>query len=204
MSGAQYAALLGLWVAGIVIPGPDIFLILRNAFLSTRRNALFTALGIMVGNATWITLSLMGVTVLISGNHVLKLVVQIAGALFLARMGYSSLRGYAGLVRARVRHVHDDPARMLVARVVRGLDRHLRVSRLGEDHQGEDAPESDHAVLVPQLVELLLDLRCGGVLHLNDHGRLQTRPSRAINSWADSGPHEPGAYGSGCTWCSDQ
>lgn len=93
MSGAQYAALLGLWVAGIVIPGPDIFLILRNAFLSTRRNALFTALGIMVGNATWITLSLMGVTVLISGNHVLKLVVQIAGALFLARMGYSSLRG---------------------------------------------------------------------------------------------------------------
>lgn len=108
MSGAQYAALLGLWVAGIVIPGPDIFLILRNAFLSTRRNALFTALGIMVGNATWITLSLMGVTVLISGNHVLKLVVQIAGALFLARMGYGSLRG--GLAERTARGRAGDAA----------------------------------------------------------------------------------------------
>ena len=108
MSGAQYAALLGLWVAGIVIPGPDIFLILRNAFLSTRRNALFTALGIMVGNATWITLSLMGVTVLISGNNVLKLVVQIAGALFLARMGYGSLRG--GLAERTARGHAGDAA----------------------------------------------------------------------------------------------
>lgn len=93
MSPGQYAALLGVWIAGIVIPGPDVFLILRNAFLSTRRNAMLTAVGIVVGNAVWITLSLLGVTVLISGNHVLKLLVQIAGALFLARMGYGSLRG---------------------------------------------------------------------------------------------------------------
>ncbi|RKQ36894.1 LysE family translocator [Kocuria tytonis] len=92
MTGAQYTALLGLWIAGIVVPGPDIFLILRNAFLSTRRNAVFTVLGVMVGNFTWITLSLMGVTVLISGNPVLKLVVQVAGALFLARMGYGAIR----------------------------------------------------------------------------------------------------------------
>ncbi|RLY94443.1 LysE family translocator [Kocuria tytonicola] len=95
MTGGQYAALLGLWIAGIVVPGPDIFLILRNAFLSSRRSALFTALGVMVGNVAWITLSLLGVTVLISGNPVLKLVVQVGGALFLARMGYGALR--AGL-----------------------------------------------------------------------------------------------------------
>ena len=50
MTGAQYAALLGLWIAGIVVPGPDVFVILRNAFLSSRRNAVFTALGVMLGN----------------------------------------------------------------------------------------------------------------------------------------------------------
>ena len=92
MTSAQYAALLGLWIAGIVVPGPDIFVILRNAFLSSRPSAVFTALGVMVGNFAWIALSLMGVTVFISDNHVLKLAVQIGGALFLLRMGYGSLR----------------------------------------------------------------------------------------------------------------
>ena len=58
MTSAQYAALLGLWIAGIVVPGPDIFVILRNAFLSSRPSAVFTALGVMVGNFAWIALSL--------------------------------------------------------------------------------------------------------------------------------------------------
>lgn len=95
MTAAQYAALLGLWIAGIISPGPDVLVILRNAFLTTRGKAMFTAAGVMVGNLMWITLSLTGVTLVINSNHVLKLVIQIAGALFLARMGYGSLR--AGL-----------------------------------------------------------------------------------------------------------
>ena len=93
MTLAQHGALLGLWVAGIVVPGPDVFLVLRNAFLSSRRNAVFTALGVMAGNTVWITLSLLGVTVLVSGNPVLRLVVQTAGALFLLRMGIGAVRG---------------------------------------------------------------------------------------------------------------
>lgn len=95
MTAAQYAALLGLWIAGIISPGPDVLLILRNAFLTTRGKAMLTAVGVMIGNLMWITLSLTGVTLVINSNHVLKLVIQIAGALFLARMGYGSLR--AGL-----------------------------------------------------------------------------------------------------------
>ena len=95
MTAAQYAALLGLWIAGIISPGPDVLVILRNAFLTTRGKAMLTAAGVMVGNLMWITLSLTGVTLVINSNHVLKLVIQIAGALFLARMGYGSLR--AGL-----------------------------------------------------------------------------------------------------------
>ena len=92
MSTTQYLALLGLWVAGIVSPGPDILVILRNAFLSSRGKAMLTALGVMIGNIIWITLSLTGVTVVINQNEVLKLSIQIAGALFLAWLGYGSIR----------------------------------------------------------------------------------------------------------------
>lgn len=85
-----------------------------------------------------------------------------------------------GLIRG-MRHVHDDPAGVLVAREVRGLDRHFRVARAGQDHQREHAAQRNHTVFVPQRVQLLLDGRCGGVFHLYDHGRLQTRPSRAMS-----------------------
>ena len=33
MEVSQYLALLGLWIAGIVAPGPDVLVILRNASL---------------------------------------------------------------------------------------------------------------------------------------------------------------------------
>lgn len=95
MSLTQYLALLGLWIAGIVAPGPDILVILRNAFLSSRGRAMLTALGVMLGNVVWITLSLTGVTVVINQNQVLRLVIQVGGALFLAWLGYASLRSAA-------------------------------------------------------------------------------------------------------------
>ena len=46
MTAAQYAALLGLWIAGIISPGPDVLVILRNAFLTTRGKAMLTAAGL--------------------------------------------------------------------------------------------------------------------------------------------------------------
>ena len=98
-----------------------------------------------------------------------------------------------GALRLGVRHVHEDPARVLVAREVRGLQGGLGVPGLGEDHEREDPAERDDAVLVPQLAQLLVDGRGGGVLHRNDHGRLQTRPSRASSSSAAAGPQDPGA-----------
>mgnify|MGYP002652809180 CR=1 FL=1 len=65
MTAAQYAALLGLWIAGIISPGPDVLVILRNTFLTTRGKAMLTAAGVMVGNLMWITLSLTGVTLVL-------------------------------------------------------------------------------------------------------------------------------------------
>lgn len=104
MSATQYLALLGLWIAGIVTPGPDVLVILRNAFLGSRNKAMLTALGVMIGNIAWITLSLTGVTVLINQNHVLKLIIQIGGALFLAWMGYSSVRSAQASRQEQRRH----------------------------------------------------------------------------------------------------
>ncbi|MFF0990360.1 LysE family translocator [Kocuria nitroreducens] len=97
MEASQYLALLGLWIAGIVAPGPDVLVILRNASLGSRAAGVLTAVGVMTGNLVWITLSLTGVTVLIGQADTLQRVIQVAGALFLGWLGVSGIRaGLAG------------------------------------------------------------------------------------------------------------
>ncbi|WP_298584467.1 LysE family translocator [uncultured Kocuria sp.] len=95
MEVSQYLALLGLWIAGIVAPGPDVLVILRNASLGSRAAGVLTAVGVMTGNLVWITLSLTGVTVLIGQADGVQRIIQVAGALFLGWLGVSGIR--AGL-----------------------------------------------------------------------------------------------------------
>ena len=100
MEASQYLALLGLWIAGIVAPGPDVLVILRNASLGSRAAGVLTAVGVMTGNLVWITLSLTGVTVLIGQADTLQRLIQVAGALFLGWLGVSGIR--AGLAARAV------------------------------------------------------------------------------------------------------
>lgn len=95
MEASQYLALLGLWIAGIVAPGPDVLMVLRNASLGSRTAGVLTAVGVMTGNLVWITLSLTGVTVLIGEADTLQRLVRAGGALFLGWLGVSGIR--AGL-----------------------------------------------------------------------------------------------------------
>ena len=92
----------------------------------------------------------------------------------------------------------DDHAHRVLARgVVRRLDGLLGDPVAGGDDEGQHATEGDGAALFTHLHELLGDLADGRVGDVDDHGRLQTRPSRARSSSAEAGPHEPGAYCSG-------
>jgi threonine/homoserine/homoserine lactone efflux protein len=101
MELSQYLALLGLWIAGIAAPGPDVLVILRSSSLGSRRAGVLTAVGVMTGNLLWITLSLTGVTVLIGQDGTVQRVLQVAGALFLGWLGVGGVR--AGLAaRTRV------------------------------------------------------------------------------------------------------
>ncbi|GAA1748824.1 LysE family translocator [Kocuria aegyptia] len=100
MEASQYLALLGLWIAGIIAPGPDVLVILRNASLGSRAAGVLTAAGVMTGNLVWITLSLTGVAVLIGQADPLQRIIQVAGAMFLGWLGVSGIR--AGLAARAV------------------------------------------------------------------------------------------------------
>ena len=84
-------ALLGVWLAAIVSPGPDLVQIIRVG-AKNRRDGVLCALGIMAGNTVWIVASLAGLSALIQAFPEILSVLQVVGGAYLMWMGIGALR----------------------------------------------------------------------------------------------------------------
>lgn len=92
MNWAALTAMLGLHVAGMTSPGPDIFLILRMATRS-RKHALAAVAGIVTGATMWMTLTVVGVAAVLASQPALMGGIQLVGGAYLAYMGVRMLVG---------------------------------------------------------------------------------------------------------------
>ncbi len=98
MTLAALVTLLGVWVAMIVAPGPDVVQVIRVAPRSTRAG-IMCALGICTGIVVWLTASLAGLSALIAARPSLLGLLQLVGGGFLLWMAYGSIR--SGLTQRR-------------------------------------------------------------------------------------------------------
>lgn len=89
---SSWLALAGAWIAALALPGPDIFLILRLG-VRERRAAVLSAIGIMTGNMLWITVTVLGITALLSKFPSLLPIIQIFGVIVLGYLGIMSIKG---------------------------------------------------------------------------------------------------------------
>nr|WP_246875160.1 LysE family translocator [Corynebacterium sp. Marseille-P3884] len=88
-------ALVGVWVAAIASPGPDIVQIARLG-VKSRAAGVACAVGIMVGNTFWIAASLLGLSALIQAVPQILAVLQLVGGAYLLWMGIGAVRaGFA-------------------------------------------------------------------------------------------------------------
>lgn len=94
MTVSTYAALVGIWVAAIASPGPDLVQIIRLGAKS-RAIGVACAVGIMLGNTVWIAASLLGLSALIKAVPEVLAVLQLIGGIYLLTMGVGAIR--AGL-----------------------------------------------------------------------------------------------------------
>jgi threonine/homoserine/homoserine lactone efflux protein len=76
----------------IIVPGPDMALLLRNAARGGQRVARHTVIGIMTGNVILGTAAAFGLTILLMASTTLYHVVRIAGGLYLVWLGIQSIR----------------------------------------------------------------------------------------------------------------
>lgn len=94
MGFADLLALVGIWVAAIASPGPDVVQITRLG-VKSRVAGVACAVGIMAGNTLWIAASLLGLSALIQAVPEVLAVLQLVGGAYLLYMGVGAVR--AGL-----------------------------------------------------------------------------------------------------------
>lgn len=80
---------------GMISPGPDFFLVIKNAARYQRKAAMMTALGVICGVATHMSYCVAGLAVVITTTPWLFNLLKYAGAVYLIWIGIQALRSHS-------------------------------------------------------------------------------------------------------------
>jgi len=85
-------AFLGVAIAVVVIPGPDMALITRNVVRHGRASGFATSLGVCTGILGWGIAAAVGVATVLATSAALFTALKIGGAIYLVYLGIATLR----------------------------------------------------------------------------------------------------------------
>lgn len=77
---------------GLISPGPDFAMIVRNSLVYSRRTGIMTAIGIALGVGVHVTYSILGIGLIVSKSLLLFSALKTIGALYLLYLAYHMLR----------------------------------------------------------------------------------------------------------------
>ncbi|MEI6806198.1 MAG: LysE family transporter [Myxococcaceae bacterium] len=86
------AELAGIIMLGAMSPGPDFAIVVKNSLIYSRNTALWTALGISLGNLVHVSYTLLGLGLVISENPWLFQLLKYLGASYLVYIGWHGIR----------------------------------------------------------------------------------------------------------------
>ena len=87
-------AFIGVSVAVVVIPGPDMALVARNVLRHGRSAGFATSAGICTGILGWAVAAALGISTLLATSATAFLVLKLAGAAYLIYLGMATLRAH--------------------------------------------------------------------------------------------------------------
>lgn len=93
-------AFVGVSVAVVVIPGPDMALVARNVLRHGRSAGIATSIGICTGILGWAVAAALGVSTLRATSAIAFTALKLAGAAYLIYLGISTLRAHDAAVVA--------------------------------------------------------------------------------------------------------
>jgi threonine efflux protein len=87
VDGAAVLGVFSVYIAGVVIPGPNFVAVAHKAASATRREALAVVAGIVLVNLFWASCAILGVGIVFAAFPWLALAVKVAGAAYLIWFG---------------------------------------------------------------------------------------------------------------------
>jgi len=94
----RLVAFVGVSVAVVVIPGPDMALVARNVLRHGRSAGIATSVGICTGILGWAIVAALGVSTLLATSAIAFTALKLAGAAYLIYLGIATLRAHEGTV----------------------------------------------------------------------------------------------------------
>ena len=92
--GNELIPFIGVAIAVVVIPGPDMALVARNVFRYGRSAGIATSLGICTGILGWGIAAVLGIATLLAASSVAFTALKVIGAAYLIYLGISTLRSH--------------------------------------------------------------------------------------------------------------
>ena len=92
---------IGVAIAVVVVPGPDMALVARNVFRHGRAAGFATSFGICTGILGWAVAAALGVATILATSSIAFTVLKLAGAAYLIYLGISTLRSPHAFAPAR-------------------------------------------------------------------------------------------------------
>lgn len=86
------ASLALLYLAALIIPGPNLLLLTHTAASASRRAALSVAFGIAAGTLLWVAIAVFGVQKIFDAAPMLQTSLRVAGGVYLLYLAYGLLR----------------------------------------------------------------------------------------------------------------
>jgi threonine/homoserine/homoserine lactone efflux protein len=86
----SYLAFVGVAAGTVLLPGPDMLVVLRTALAAGTRAGVWAALGSGAGNLLWGTATVLGVTAVLAASPAAFAALKLAGAAYLAWLGAQS------------------------------------------------------------------------------------------------------------------
>lgn len=118
--GTGLVAFLGVAVVVIVSPGPDTALTVRNALVGGRRAGIFTAAGVVGGQAIWTLAASAGLAAFLVASRPAFTALRYAGAAYLLFLGVQALRSaLRGSGPPRLALATSRPGRLVAATALR-------------------------------------------------------------------------------------
>ena len=88
----DFATVIGVHILGLISPGPDFAVTVKNSLSHGKRAGVFTALGIAAGCSLHISYSIIGISYIITQSILLLNVIKFIGAGYLIYLGIKALR----------------------------------------------------------------------------------------------------------------